>query len=98
MKNLIELPTFAVNGDLELYYVSDRQSGYGHKTITVELIYKGEKKSFSHTTYNMPGYDDAMDLDYEEKQVALYELIVYYIEDAVSEWTQDVDYNEENKD
>lgn len=92
MKNLIELPTIAINSELELNYVSAKQSGYGHKTITVELFYKDQKKEFSHTTSNMPDYDDATDIeDYEEKNRALYDLISYSIEDQIAEWIQEID-------
>lgn len=94
MKNLISLPTFAINSELELDYVSTKQSGYGHKTITVDLIYKGEKKSFSKTTNNMSDYDSATDIeDYQEKNKALYNLISYSIEEQIADWTNEVDNN-----
>lgn len=92
----IKLPTFAVNGELELNYVSDRQSGYGHKTIIVELIYKNQAKTFSKTTNNMPDYDEATELEGVDKKIALFNLISSSIEEAVAVWTQDVDYEEEN--
>ena len=92
MRNLIQLPSISINSELELNHVSVSQSGYGHKTITVELIYEGQKKEFKHTTNNMPGYDDATEIeDYEDKKRALYDLISYSIEDQIFEWTQEVE-------
>ena len=96
MRNLIQLPTISINSELELNYVSVSQSGYGHKTITVELIYNGQKKEFKHTTNNMPDYDDATDIeDYEEKNRALYGLISYSIEDQISEWIYEIENSED---
>lgn len=76
------------NQEIELNHASQITAGYGHKKITVELCYEGEEyKEFYAVTTNMPVFDDAMDLeDYEEKQLALYNLIEYKIEDEVQEW------------
>ncbi|WP_313214121.1 hypothetical protein [Soonwooa sp.] len=73
--------------EIELNHASQITAGYGHKKITVELCYEGEYKEFHAVTANMPDFDDAMDLeDYDEKQLALYNLIEYKIEDEVQEW------------
>ena len=96
MKKQIELPTFGTQEELILTDVSEKFSGYGHRTITAEIEYRGETNSFSHTTDNMPGFDAANDIeDYEEKQLALFELIDYQIQDAIVEWTQNIDYDKE---
>lgn len=89
------MKTFEINeAQVELNYASAITAGYGHKEITAELCYEGEYKTFKAVTNNMPGYDDAQDIeDYEEKQVALFELIVYKIEDDISEWISEVDSN-----
>lgn len=63
----VQLPTFAINGELRLDYVTSRQSGYGHKTITVEMIYKGHKKEFSKTTNNMHDYKKVRVSDHESE-------------------------------
>ena len=92
----IELPTLAINGELFLDHVYNRQSGYGHKTIFLDIIYKNQKKTFSKTTNNMHSYDEAMDLDYEDRKEALYNIIDYQIEEAVCDWTQGIDWDELN--
>lgn len=87
----IELKDFQYGTGLELYYASSKFSGYGHYTITVELEYKGERKEFSRTTDDMPSYDDATDLEGDEKDLAFYKIIERKIEDAVADWMAEVD-------
>ena len=87
------MKTININGSqVELNYANALTAGYGHKEITVELCYEGEYKTFKAVTNNMPGFDDAQDIeDYEEKQLALFELVDYKIEDEVSEWIAEID-------
>ena len=96
MKKQIELPTFGTQEELILTHVSEKYSGYGHRTITAELEYRGETNSFSHTTNDMPSFDKAKGIKgYEERQLAYFGLIDYQIEDAIVEWTQNIDYDKE---
>ena len=88
MKNLTVL---VAEKELILNYVSSISSGYGHKKITVELMYCGECKSFSCVTNNMPGYDAACELEGNEKYHALYELIEHKILNEVSEWIENIE-------
>ncbi len=76
--------------EIEIYHASARPSGYGHKTITVELMYKGEAKEFSAITDNMPDYDAASELEGDEKRNALYKLIEHKISDSVDEWIEEL--------
>ncbi len=72
-----------------LQHVQALPSGYGHKKITAVLEYEGECEQFRRTTSNMPAYDAAMDIeDYEEKQLALFEIIRNDIEDDILDWIE----------
>lgn len=52
---------------------------------------KGEKLYCRHhATNNMPGYDDATDLEGQEKYAALYELVESQIEDEIINWIDEV--------
>ena len=76
--------------DLEINYTNAVTAGHGHKKITVELCYLGEYKKFTATTSNMPDYDDAMDLEGEERDEALFLIIENQITDQVDEWIIEV--------
>ena len=88
MKNLTVL---VAEKELILNHVSSISSGYGHKKITVELMYNGECKTFYAITNNMPDYDAACELEGEEKYHALYELIEHKILDEVAEWLENIE-------
>lgn len=75
-----QLPTPTV------YYANGLNAGHGHVKITVELELDGEYKKFYHTTSYMPGWDEATDLEGQDKYDALYALIENDIEDEVIEW------------
>lgn len=94
----IELTDFHYGTGLELYYTYSRFSGYGNYTITAELEYKGERKEFSRTINEMPSYDEATDLEGDEKELAFYNLIAYKIEDNVADWMAEVDELKSNED
>lgn len=69
-------------------------SGYGHQEITVELEYRGHKKSFKSVTSDMPAFDEANCLEGEEKQLALFKII--HIGNDITEWMLEVDEVESN--
>jgi len=78
--------------EVSLLHADAVSAGFGHKKITIELEYKGVKKSFSKTTSNMPDFDDAMDLEGEEKYEAFYNIIAYgEIEEQIHDWAFEVD-------
>jgi hypothetical protein len=86
------MKAIAINGvALEINWTNALTSGHGHKKITVELYFDGKYEKFNATTNNMPDYDDATDLDGEDKDEALFNLIVYKIEDEIMEWIQNQD-------
>lgn len=70
--------------DVDVVHVSNMNTGYGHHKITVEIEYKGDRNTFISMTNNMPGIDKAMDLEGEEKQIALFNLID--VDDEIWEW------------
>lgn len=76
--------------EIEIYHASAKPSGYGHKAITVELMYKGVTKEFTTTTDNMPNYDVATELEGDEKYNAMYKLIEHKISDSVDEWIKEL--------
>jgi hypothetical protein len=71
---------------INVLFASASFAGYGHQTITVELECNGLKGTFTHTTFNMSDFDDAMDLEGQEKYDALYDLISYSISEEVNEF------------
>jgi hypothetical protein len=71
---------------INVLFASASFAGYGHQTITVELECNGLKGTFTHTTSNMSDFDNAMDLEGQEKYNALYDLISYSISDEVNEF------------
>lgn len=77
--------------DLEIFSTNAITAGHGHKKITVELYYKGEYKTFSATTSNMPDYDEATDLEGESKNEALFNIVSYQLKDQIDEWIIEVD-------
>ncbi|WP_134344378.1 hypothetical protein [Flavobacterium psychrophilum] len=72
--------------ELEIFSASALHSGAGHKKITIELHLDGNYQKFSATSTDMQLYDDATDLEGEDKDEALFNMIAYRIEDEVSEW------------
>ena len=66
-------------------------NGAGHKKITVELYFNGVYKDFSYTTTDMCAYDEATELDGDDKQAALYEIISHKIEDLIFDWIYEID-------
>ena len=64
-------------------------SGYGHQEITVDLEYRGYKKSFKRVTSDMPAFDEANRLEGREKQIALFKII--HIGSDIMEWVLEVD-------
>lgn len=72
--------------EIVLIHANSLPIGYGHKKITVELYYNGEYKKFTATTNNMPGYDEATELEVNDRYHAFYKLIENQIIDEVAEW------------
>lgn len=72
-------------------YADSLPSGHGHKEISV-IVMTGvngeneETKEFKNQTDNMLDYDNAMDLDGQEKYEALFDLVSHKLEDRVDEW------------
>lgn len=75
-----------IAADFTIDYASAITSGYGHKEITVSVNYEGKLKNFTATTSNMHAYDQATDLEGQEKYEALYELVEGTLNDQISEW------------
>lgn len=79
-----------LNTELEINYTQASTAGHGHKKITVELCLQGEYKTFSATTSNMPDYDDATELEGEDKDEALFNIVSYQLQDQIDEWIIEV--------
>lgn len=91
--NIQELQQIEINGKIvELMHADYTQSGYGHKKITIQLVYGDATSYFIATTNNMPAFDAAMDLeDYDEKTRAIYNIIAHQIEEQIIEWVNKID-------
>lgn len=72
--------------DYNVIYASAIPSGYGHKEITVEIVSDGKTKEFKSVTSNMYDYDQAQDLEGQEKYEALFELVEYNLDGRIAEW------------
>lgn len=73
-------------------YASAITAGYGHQKITAYIIAEnGDKKEFHHTTSNMPDFDEATDLEGQDKYEALFELVEYSLDGEISEWLYEID-------
>ena len=78
--------------EFKIDYASAITAGYGHKKISVSVVTEnGDKKEFHHKTNNMPDFDDAMDLEGQEKYEALFELVEYSLYDEISEWIDELE-------
>lgn len=81
------------NKPVTVTYADSLFAGYGHQRIKVELEYDGESEIFSATTDFMPGFDEANELDGQERYDALYDLIEAQIEEEVLEWLTSIAFN-----
>jgi len=77
--------------EVDVMYASAIQSGYGHKRITVDLIKNGKYLSVQGITSDMPGYDEATDLEGREKHKALYKLIEHKVIEEVELWLSEIE-------
>jgi len=84
--------TITIQGkEITLCHAAEIFSGYGHKRITVSLLFGKEKANFAATTSNMPACDVAADMEGSEKYQSLYEIVASKIEDQVIEWLKTVE-------
>lgn len=71
-------------------YASALAAGHGHKKITATLVDEnGNSKEFTATTSFMAGYNQAKDLEGQEKYEALFELVESNLYDKINEWIQE---------
>ncbi len=81
------MKNYSINGQqVNVYFASSENAGYGHKKINVKLECNGNYEKFHETTNFMHGFDKADDLEGQEKYEALYELIDSAIESEVIDW------------
>lgn len=80
--------------EVAINHVNWSFAGYGHKLITVELDYNGSIKTFGVKTSNMMAFDDASEIeDYNEKQMAMYNIISYKLNDIIADWIYELENN-----
>lgn len=87
MKNLSNTKAVTVQ------FADAQFAGYGHQKIKVVLEYDGETETFSATTDFMPGFDEANELEGQDRYDALYDLIEAQIEEEVLEWLTSIASN-----
>lgn len=72
-------------------FASAITAGYGHQKITVRVILEnGEENDFSATTNNMPDFDEATDLEGQEKIDALFLLVESSLDGEIVEWIYEI--------
>lgn len=77
-------------------YASAITAGYGHQKITASVVSEnGDKRDFSAKTNNMPDFDDATDLEGQEKYEALFDLVDYSLDGEISEWLYELENSED---
>lgn len=87
------------NKPIEVWSVQTRPSGHGQKLINVTLHDEEtmEFYKFSAVTNCMPDFDAANNIeDYEERQMAWFQLIAAKIEGQVNEWIFEIDNTQNN--
>ena len=87
--------TTSQNQDFTIDWADALPAGHGHKTIDISVIYRDEKidqesKDFRSVTSNMPDFDEALDLEGQEKYEALFELVQSDLEGKISEWIYEI--------
>ena len=77
--------------EFTIYYTSAITAGYGHQKITAYVIAEnGDKKQFSAKTNNMPDFDEATDLEGQEKIDALFLLVESSLDGEIVEWIYEI--------
>lgn len=68
-------------------YTSTMPAGYGHQIIIARIINdKGNIGVFQGTTNHMRAFDNATDLEGQEKYEALFDIVEYDIIGKITEW------------
>lgn len=84
--------TTSQSQEFTIDYASSLPSGHGHRKITVSVIAEnGDKKDFSSITSNMHSYDEANDLEGQEKYEALFEIIENDLDGKLTEWISSIE-------
>lgn len=79
--------TTSQDQDFTVNYASSLSSGHGHKKINALVVAEnGEKKEFHSVTSNMPDFDEATDLEGQEKFDALFSLVESSLDGEIAEW------------
>jgi hypothetical protein len=80
------------NREVTLISVTQHFAGYGRRKIICFFEHSGVDFSISATTNDMHAFDRAMDIDdYEERQIALYDIIKYKIEEEILSEMYEID-------
>ena len=78
--------------DFQIMYAHTLHSGHGHRKIEDEVSSKsGDLKMFSATTSNMPSFDEANELEGQEKYQALFEIVESDMDGEISEWIYELE-------
>lgn len=79
--------TTTTGQEFKVEYAGSLPSGYGHQKISSYLVNEeGDKKEFVAITSDMPGYDEANDLEGQERYEALFNLVDSFLDYQISEW------------
>lgn len=73
-------------------FANSLPAGHGHRKIMVQIVAEnGDQKEFSSVTSNMPDFDEANDLEGQEKYEALFEIVENDLDGEIAEWISDLD-------
>ena len=78
------------NQELDIINANSISSGHGHKKVLVNIhnLNTGQSKTFTSVSNNMRAFDEiqSLELEGEEKYVALYEIIATDIQEQLEEF------------
>lgn len=78
--------TTSAGHEFNVEYATAIPAGYGHKAISIDLVSGKKSQSFYETTDNMPDFDNANDLESQERYEALFDLVKYKLDSEINEW------------
>ena len=80
--------------EIEITFARHQFSGYGHREISVDIVFNGVQKTFKSVTSDLEGIYAADEHEGDERYIRLYGRIETNIEERVAEWIYEL--KEEN--
>lgn len=67
-------------------HATSRPAGYGHREITATVSNGSLSKTFRSITNDMSGYDEATELEGQDRYEALFNLVESNLSGKIAEW------------